>query len=169
MEEGLADGLGEHALAGHATDSGDCRRADRLIARGDEQPGLGAELSSAEGEGTNPALGDRRTPLRSRLRGDEHRVDAAELAVERDRTRTVSGEARECESPALAAGEGHRFDAIVVDKVDAVPQLVRHHREHAARCTRIGKCLLRDRHDRVTQPRVAGIGLDHDRAARRKR
>ena len=138
VEEGLADGLGEHALARHAADGRDRRRADRLIARSDEQPGLGAELSGAEGEGADPALGDRRTPLGSRLRGDEHRVDAAELTVERDGTRAIRCEARECEATALAAGEGDRLDAVVVDEVDAVLQLVRHHREHAARCTCLG-------------------------------
>ena len=137
-----------------------------MIARRDQQSGLGAELPRAEGEGADPALCDRRTPLSCRLRGDEHRVDAAELAIEGDRSRSIGRELCQREATALTAGKGHGIDAVVLDEVDAVLQPVRHHREHTARGARISERLLRDRHDRVAQSRVTRVGLDHDGAAR---
>ena len=168
MQEGLADRLGEHALGGYAADRSDGLGADALVVRRHEQAGLGAELPGAESEGADPARGDRRAMLGSGLGGDEDGVDAAELAVERDRARPVGRKLGEGETTALAAGEGDRLDAVVVDEVDAVLELVRHHGEHAARRAGVRKRLLRDRHDRVTEAGVARIGLHHDGAARRE-
>src|SRR5690606_40441847 len=67
-------------------------------------------LARAQGEGAHNSFGDLLCPGGSRCRGDDERVDTAELAVEGDGVGARGGEVEEEPPAAERSGEAHGPD-----------------------------------------------------------
>ncbi len=144
------------------------RVVQAVLLREQQQPGLGAELARTHREGCGEAGRDLVTAAGRGCRGDQHRVDAPELAVERDRPRARGGDVEQRSACADRTGEGGGLDARVLQRCDA-DVLTVDQPEGSLRCSRVRQSGRDDLGDPVREAGMAGVRLHHDRASRSQR
>ncbi len=141
---------------------------DRAVAGHQQHPRFGAELPGAQRERRDELRDDLVGSALRRSLGDEHRVHAAQLTVERDGLGPLARDVEQRPAAGDGSGERRRLDL-------RCPQ--RRHpgvgpedeAEHAIRCPGVGQGPLDDRGGRCRELWMARMGLDHDRAPGRQR
>ena len=82
----------QQPVLGHLGGRGTDRRVESMINRDEHQARLGAQLTGRSGDAGHVGRRDLRPACGDGGRRDEHRVDAAQLAEERNRRRARRGE-----------------------------------------------------------------------------
>ena len=142
------------------------RAPSKPARRHEDDAGLRAELPDAQRERRGEARGELRPARCDGGRGDDDRVDAAELAVERDRDGRPTARSKSARPPRSEPVKPTRLMAGCSHEGDARPRVPRR-----ARACRPGRRRgLERRHDdrrrEARQLRVARVRLHDDRAAR---